>query len=454
MFDRLPTAGVVSERSPQQYVVIVLCVLLVVPTGIVAVEFLDSLGRETAGERVASQASVPFEDREAVAPPANGTTVVTVQTFRRNFLVAFAPDGRVRYFENSLDRYHDVDPIPGETHTVEFVGAAYDGDTTYEVVRRVNLTTGETTEVYRHAVPRTDRTHRWHDVDRLDDHRLLVADIAHDAVFVVNTTTGERSYEWPAQAAYNLSSGGPFPRDWTHLNDVERLPDGRYLVSLRNQDSVVFLDPGAGIQASWTLGSDDDHSVLYEQHNPDFLPAATESRSGQPATGSLLVADSQNRRVIEYRRVGDRWVEQWTWTDDRMAWPRDADRLPNGHTLIGDTNSGRVLEVDERGAVVWQVGGLASYDVERLGTGDESTGGPTAAAANLESRTVDADDTVGSEVARVVGALIPGKLRNTAAFLAPLWLSPLGQSAAVVAVLSTLSLGVLFLVRRLRGNWQ
>ena len=77
------------------------------------------------------------------------------------------------------------------------------------------------------AVPRTDRPHRWHDVDRVGPNRLAVADIGRDSVFVVDTRTGERTYEWSAQSAYDLDSGGPFPRDWTHLNDVEHLPDGR-----------------------------------------------------------------------------------------------------------------------------------------------------------------------------------------------------------------------------------
>lgn len=413
-----------TGHNARTLLVVVLCLCFVVSTSIVGAEFAESRLDPSVGRLAEQQATVPPENREPVAPPADGTTVITVQKFRQNAIVAFAPDGRVKYYNDSLDRYHDVDPAPYGRQTVEFVGARYDGPTTHLLVKRVNLSTGASRTVYKHSVPRVDRPHRWHDVDRLDEHRLLIADIDHDAVFVVNTTTGERTYEWMAETNYNHSSGGPFPRDWTHLNDVERLPDGRYMASLRNQDSVVFLDPEGGLQQSWTLGTDDNHSILNEQHNPDYLRG--------PA---VLVADSQNKRVVEYRRKCGTWVRSWTWTDREMAWPRDADRLPNGHTLIGDTNSGRVIELDENARVVWEVDGLPSYDVERLGTGDESTGGPTAEDLSLPSRGADTDSE-GSVIIRRVTEAVPNKFRNTVSFVAPVWLSPSGQAAAVVGIIA------------------
>jgi hypothetical protein len=407
--------------------VVVLCLVAVATTGIVAVEFLDSELHPSVGAAAADQAELPYDDREPIAPPADGTTVVTTQKFRHNFIVAFDPAGRVLYFDDSLDRYHDVDPVPNGTHTVEFVGAEYDGDTTHELVRRVNLTTGETETVYRHAVPRTDRPHRWHDVDRVDADTLAVADIARDSMFVVDTDTRERPYEWSAQAAYDLDSGGAFPRDWTHINDVEHLPDGRYMVSLRNQDSIAFIEPGSGVDPGWTLGADDEYAILNEQHNPDYIPAGD-----RPA---VLVADSQNDRIVEYRRADGSWTRTWIWTDDAMSWPRDADRLPNGHTLVGDTNSGRVVEVDTEGDVIWAVDGLGVYDVERLGT-DESSDPAPADRLGLETQSsaqsaVDTRTGVGPD--RFLD-LLPSVVRNSIGFVAPLWLSGTGQVAVIVAV--------------------
>ena len=421
--------------------VVALCVLAIASTGVVAVEFVDSELDPSVGAAAAEQADRPYAERDPIAPPANGTTVVTTQKYRHNFLVAFSPDGRVRYFDDSLDRYHDVDPAPNGSHTVEFVGAEYDGDTTHEVVRRVNLTTGETAELYRHAVPRTDRPHRWHDVDRVGPDRLAVADIARDSIFVVDTRTGERTYEWSAQSAYDLDSGGPFPYDWTHVNDVERLPDGRYMLSLRNQDSVAFVEPGSGVDPAWTLGADDNDRILNEQHNPDYIPAGE-----RPA---VLVADSQNDRIVEYRRQDGSWVRTWTWTDDAMAWPRDADRLPNGHTLVGDTNSGRVLEVDTDGDVVWEIDGVGVYDVERIGTEPSGREPVPAGRLGLENRSsgaVAGESGSGGGTgafASAMAGLVPPVVRNSVGFVAPLWLSAAGRAAAVAAVASgALAVGI------------
>jgi hypothetical protein len=75
-------------------------------------------------------------------------------------------------------------------------------------------------------------------------------------------------------------------------------------------------------------------SLFYEQHNPDYIP---EERGG-PA---VLVADSENGRVVEYGRTPGNgtpvtdgtWERTWQWRDGRLQWPRDADRLPNGGWL-------------------------------------------------------------------------------------------------------------------------
>jgi len=41
-----------------------------------------------------------------------------------------------------------------------------------------------------------------------------------------------------------------------------------------------------------------------------------------------------------------------------LSWPRSAQRLANGNTLIADTGHDRVIEVDESGAIVWSAVGL------------------------------------------------------------------------------------------------
>ena len=328
----------------------------------------------------------PYVQGEDAVPPRENPTVVTTSQRETNFIVAFNPDGTVRYYNDSVDIYDDVDPSPVGRSTVTYVGTNYLGTEACpsstgchrSVIERVNLTTGETERLYSQVIGR-DQNH-WHDVDRIGKNRFLIADIAHDRVFVLNTKTGTTEWGWNAQYNYSVKSGGLFPGDWTHLNDVERLPDGRVMADLRNQDQVVFINRTTGLQENWTLGSDNKHAVLYEQHNPDYIP---EERGG-PA---VLVADSENGRIVEYQRRDGQWERTWTWTDAALQWPRDADRLPNGHTLVTDTNGGRIVEVDRQGDVVWTVQIKGAYDAERLNTGDESAGGPSAQRAGLESQT-------------------------------------------------------------------
>ncbi len=393
---------------------------------------------------VGDGADVTAAGAETVAP-ANGTTVITTSMQGNNRIVAYAPDGSVLYFNDSHGVYDDVDPSPRGAYTVTYIGTEKlnraechsSEPCTRQFIERVNLTTGEAERLYSRVVAKAQN--HWHDADRIGPHRWLVADIAHDRVFVVNTSTGIETWSWHAQNGYDVRSGGIFPNDWTHLNDVERLPDGRVMVSLRNQDTVAFVDPETGVRRGWSLGSDGNHSRLYEQHNPDYIPP----ERGGP---SVVVADSENNRIVEYQRVNrtdtggpggptnasaGTWTRTWQWRDTELRWPRDADRLPNGHTLITDTNGGRVIEVDEAGRVVWRVDIEGPYEAERLGTGDESAGGPSAVRAGIESRSVaepvaESDrpvwEAAADEAVAAWSSVLPSIVVNPLLYVLPPWI--------------------------------
>jgi hypothetical protein len=241
-----------------------------------------------------------------------------------------------------------------------------------------------------------------------------------DRVVMVDTETELVDWAWDAQAAYPVEGGGPYPEDWAHLNDVDLLPDGRVMASLRNQDQVVFIDPERGVQNNWTLGSEDDHETLYEQHNPDYIP---ESQGGP----SVLVADSENARIVEYQRENGSWTRSWQWADARLQWPRDADRLPNGNTLVADTHGSRLLEVAPNGTVAWSVPLAHPYDVERFGTGEDSTGGESAARLGLTAQTAAASDerdggSVVDAISEFVKRLPPTWVVNGVLYVAPVWM--------------------------------
>jgi hypothetical protein len=147
------------------------------------------------------------------------------------------------------------------------------------------------------------------------------------------------------------------------------------MVSVRNFDQVVAIDRSTD-EIAWTLGEDGNHSVIFRQHNPQYLDGG----DGPPA---VLVADSRNDRVVEFTRRDGEWVETWELVGGGLDEPRDADRLPNGNTLVADRHGQRFLEVTPTGEVVWEFyGPWQPYDVERYRLGDES-GGPTSAEMNV-----------------------------------------------------------------------
>jgi len=445
--------------------------LVLVLVALVAAGLLVSSWLATPPDATAVAANAtdrPLAGREPVVGDRSGATVITTDPpgggDGRAAILAFTADGRPLYHDDSYGNYFDVDPDPPGSTTVLYVaGSRYDPcpdrlvartNRTFEdgcaevVVERTNLTTGVTERVHT-TVTAWDI---WHDVDRVGEHRLLIADIAQDRAFVLNTRTGEREWTWTAEGDIDRDAGGQ-AGDWTHINDVERLPDGRVMVSLRNNDRVAFIDPGEGVDRNWTLGAEDAYDVLYEQHNPDYIPA----ERGGP---TVLVADSENNRVVEYQRTGGEWRESWSWSDDRLRWPRDADRLPGSHTLVTDSQGNRVIELDERDRVVWQVTVSTPYEAERLGTGDESaTGWSRAALRNGTGTAAAAGNATGPAHESKTGlawlvAFLRGPVVNGLLYVAPAWMTvaDLPVAGVFVGALATLA-GLEFYWSRFGPAW-
>ncbi|WP_254763321.1 aryl-sulfate sulfotransferase [Natrinema marinum] len=370
----------------------------------------------------------------------SNVTVVTAQqiadTGTGGQLFATTDGGETVYYDDRFATYWDVDPVPGTRATVVVATehpATCDG-CRRNVVERVNLSTGERTRLHSHRAEEG----RWHDVDLIGTDELLVADFDDDAVVRVNASSGIRTWSWQVEAAFPIESGGSYDGDWAHLNDVELLPDGRVMASLRNHDRVVFLNE-SGVMPSWTLGDEDDHDVLYEQHNPDYVPAS----HGGPA---VLVADSENDRIVEYQRRDGEWVQSWEFTHPTVAWPRDADRLPNGHTLVTSSTGDRVFEIDTDGEIVRSLTVDLPYEAERLGTPPESGGGEAAAALKLSSSRATERGDSGSVQPLV--SVVPSRIRNGLLFVLPPWVG--GTETA--AVVGTIGLSIAWAI--LEWHWR
>jgi hypothetical protein len=138
--------------------------------------------------------------------------------------------------------------------------------------------------------------------------------------------------------------------EWTHGNGLAELPGGDLLVSFRNISTIIRIDRRSG-KITWKLGA----PPLSGQHAPTPLP-----------NGNILIFDNGPHRLDEtfpFSRV----IEVSPATKE-IVWkfqeaipanffsPRisNAQRLPNGNTLIDEGWSGRFFEVTSGGEVVWE----------------------------------------------------------------------------------------------------
>lgn len=337
---------------------------------------------------VSATVSAVGYDRTTLGPgtiesSANSSTVISVQGFhfegvgnekKPARLVGVTPNDSHNWtFDGSkagATWFYDVDPLDNGNLLVT---STVPGDT---VVYELDPATGE--RVWTEQLDAEDT----HDVDLINGDQLLVANMRNydaeanvnrDRVFIYDRPTDTIVWEWRFDNHYPKDAGGDYTNDWTHVNDVDKIDEGRYLVSPRNFDQVIVINRSTK-EIEMQLGADGNHSILYEQHNPDWLV----SEDGTP---TIVVADSEQNRIVEYARENGTWNQTWELTG-RFNWPRDADRLPNGNTLVTDTLNHRVVEVTPDGQVVWEYyAAWAPYDAERVKYGGSSNG-PTIADMN------------------------------------------------------------------------
>jgi len=326
-----------------------------------------------------------------VAQPANGSTLVAVQGFHIEGQQSKKKPARLFMFNETANRtwkyngsgvlsnwFYDADPLPdGDILAVNTIRENGHAKTlVYEL----------DPETKRRMMPGTNRNGSikfnisdTHDVELINGDQLLVANMRegyNDKVFIYNVTTDRFDWIWRFRNHYPRSTDGGVKKDWTHVNDVDKIGPGKYMLSPRNFDQVIVVDRETK-NITLRLGEDDAHDILDEQHNPAYL----ETEDGKPV---FLVADSENDRVVEYtcfNRSGATCDWERTWevgTNGSLNWPRDANRLPNGNTLITDSLNHRVIEVTPEGEVVWEAyAPWAPFSAHRIAYGNENVTSPT-----------------------------------------------------------------------------
>lgn len=269
---------------------------------------------------------------------------------------------------DSLVRYMDVDPL-NNTHVLVVAGIPQLGSQANRRIATVIDWRNNSTELVFDVPIDT------HDVDKISAHKYLIADKQNNRVTKYNSQMDTRTTIFSFSDHYNQTEDGGPNHDWTHLNDVDVVKKNSILLSPRNYDRVVLYNISTQ-EITWELGEEDHHSVLYEQHNPSLIDTNP---------GTVLVADSENNRIVEYIRNNDTWTKSWSY-ENGLIWPRDADRLPTGETLITDTNNDRVLLVSENKQVKWEYTNLSHpYDAEIVQYENEPQGPTVQTNTNVRS---------------------------------------------------------------------
>lgn len=138
-------------------------------------------------------------------------------------------------------------------------------------------------------------------------------------------------------------------RDFLHTNSIEILgveapvpPEfrGRALISIRNISTIAVIDLGRE-EVVWTLWGS-----FRKQHEARLVG------------GNVLLFDNlglgEQSRVIEIDPTAQGIT--WSYTEDGF-FSRGAgagQRLPNGNTLVTESDRGRIIEVTRDGRVVWE----------------------------------------------------------------------------------------------------
>jgi hypothetical protein len=177
----------------------------------------------------------------------------------------------------------------------------------------------------------------------------------HADYLVEMTTTGSVVWEWRSWEHLDperdrITAVQERREEWTHGNGLAELPNGDVVVSFRTISTVIIIERKTG-EIIWRLGA----PPLCGQHAPMPLP-----------NGKLLLFDNGPHR-LDHPMPFSRVIEidlptkhiVWKYQEKReyeFFSPRisNAQRLPNGNTLICEGDFGRIFEVTTDGELVWE----------------------------------------------------------------------------------------------------
>lgn len=185
-----------------------------------------------------------------------------------------------------------------------------------------------------------------------------------DAILALDAETGTEKYRYDVQTLVENGPFAPLARrypddaDLFHTNTLEYLTGppfaaGQWLVSFRHLDTIGVVDLEREALV-WALGG-----MFGAQHQPTVVGANVLlfDNEGLPGRSRVLEIDPRTQRVVW--RYGE--LPGQAFYSRTLG---SVQRLPNGNTLITESNEGHAFEVTPEGTRVW------SYTVPHT-AGDE-----------------------------------------------------------------------------------
>jgi hypothetical protein len=179
-----------------------------------------------------------------------------------------------------------------------------------------------------------------HDADRLANGNTIFVfgnnDLSTDAQVTEVNSKGETVWSWYAKNYFNSALYLSMKKQgWSHTNAVTRLSNGNTLVSPRNFNMVVEVNPSGEVVK--TIGAE----IMIEQHDPELL-----------SNGHLIFANHGTPEKGIEIDAAENIVWEYSITDPTQYPVRDVDRLANGNTLIATTT--KIIEVTSDKKIVWE----------------------------------------------------------------------------------------------------
>ncbi len=187
-----------------------------------------------------------------------------------------------------------------------------------------------------------------HDADRLPNGNTIFVfgmyDQKSDAQVTEVNPDGEIVWEWYASDHFNESPYSTIDNEgWTHTNAVTRMANGNTLISPRNFGLLIEVDAEGEVVRTIGGGVIFNEKPITLRAHENVDPFSPHDPEALPNGNILMLSQYSPHRAIEM--VPETGEVVWEYTvSDRDNWPvRDADRLPNGNTLI--TGAKQLIEV-------------------------------------------------------------------------------------------------------------